>query len=263
MKRKRAETNNLERRRPWLTSAKAVFVLVGGLLAFLVASALPLYRNELLPALSPASLVAVELKYNADEGRNLWRNRRDRRIFAESDAGFLIRVSNNSDYQLVVEDVRIKTSRTRYSTSKDIWEGGWVYLSGVDTMYDSLKVEVCEGQANAIKSAFSSAVIGDDDDSMYRKIIHAVPPHETDYIFLEIRCGYNKTAYDRRNSPLRQAALLRFQTVLVLKGREFSLEFNSPVHLLEGSEDDNNPMGHQIEMELDQGSRYSHHDNDP
>jgi hypothetical protein len=245
-------------------SAKAVLIAVGGLIGFLLTSALPLLRKEVLPAIDPKSLVHVTVKYNGDEGRNLWRNRHDHRVFAEGNAGFVFRVSNNSDFQVTLEDLRVRASEIYYlNASKGLWEGGWYYLSGADVIYDSVTIDLCDGGA-LNRSAFARVEIGknDNDLSKFRKVVHVIPPHESEYVLITVACNANvmDTRLDLEN---RRGVLLRFEPVLVMNGREFTLTLQSPVHVLEWLPDDTKKVGpDENRPDLPPSAVYSHHDDE-
>jgi hypothetical protein len=242
-----------------LASAKVLLIAFGSLAAFVLTVALPFYRKELVPAIDPSSLVKVKVEYNGDEGRNLWQNRTDGLIFAEGSGGFVLRVSNISDFELTLEDLLIKpTERVYPATRTGLWEGGWYYVSGADVLYESLYVDVCAGGVRT-RRAFALGRIGENDDlARFRRVIHTIPPHETEYVLLTVGCSATR---NEEHSPLRRAAILKFEPLFVLEGREFTVSLDSPVHVLEWYSTDF-VADETGAPDLDPDSVYTHHDDE-
>jgi hypothetical protein len=200
--------------------------------------------------------VTVGLQYIGDEPVTLWRNKSDGQIFAEGSMKFILRVSNNSEYPLTVDDVIVSTSDRPYTPfSAPEWEYDYLYMAGADVVYEAAIVNVCTAASHK-RRAFINPSYGESEVlAKFRKVAYLIPPHQTEYVVLDIHCYAAEDETPAVNVAIGKR--LTFEPIFILKGNEFSRTIPSQIGLLHIDDSPETPGDDSSPRFLERGHFYS------
>jgi len=220
------------KKRNLFSRGKVFAVAIAAILAFLVATGIPLFRNTVLPAISPTTMIGLKIQLMTEIGTYLKRNLNDGLIYSGGNVSMTFRISNNSDYPLTIENIIMTATERPYHLSPSSpWQNDYVYQGGADVIYNAFVIKIGYTRGSCRIPMFVGAALGPNAElSRYRKIVHRIPPHETEYIPFVVECSDD--VLKRLAAGTALGYVLQFDLKCVLKGKAFTLSRPSPVNVI-------------------------------
>lgn len=224
-------------KRTWLRLILPFIVGAAATFTFVFTVFLPTYKKEIVPAISPESVIKVNVSLITDTRTVYWlsNNQVDKKIAIQSLPMYL-KISNISEHPLVIEDILVRF-KDRYqdiggltgiTPPLNTWKAEREYTGAAEASYNVYALKVPHPPV-AARSVITDAEPIPEEVSKHKKVYYRIPANDTDLIGIEFNA---EEQYPSDESNYEALYDITFEIKGITQGREFSYTYSCPYSLI-------------------------------